>query len=53
MILKSKKCENNPKRILHFSLNNNQDQKSTIKHAQDEGCKKGTIQHADTDRIEY
>lgn len=56
--MKSKKCEDDAKRIIQFFLNNNQDRKSTIKHFEDEGCKKRTIQqvlkrYADTGKVEY
>ena len=52
--MKSKKCDT--KRILHFSLNDNQN--STIKHFEDKVCKKRMVQHVlkhyvDIGEVEY
>jgi len=41
--MKSKKCQDDALRIIHF-LSNNQDRKSTMKHFEDEGVNKRTIQ---------
>ena len=56
--MKPKKCKDDALRIIHFSSSNSQDRKSTMKHFEDEGVNKRTIQrvlkrYADFSKVGY